>query len=190
MNKKVAKSKAEEEYLWERFKTAGDMKAREKLAEIYYPICISIASKNAWRLRGNNFMELGDLVSYAAIGLLRGLDKCEQKRTLAEKRSYVYKTIRGRVLNSPKKWLEHFSSDNIEKIVNSLSVEPGENPVEKDYIEKEKQHNAQIEAFIESVKSDTIDFSVSFIDNLRARTERLPKAEREIIQKFIEGDRK
>lgn len=59
--------------------------------------------------------------------------------------------------------------------------------INADYIEKEKQHNEQIEAFIQSVKSDAIDFSVSFIDNLRARAKDLPPLEREIIQNYIEG---
>jgi RNA polymerase sigma factor for flagellar operon FliA len=82
--------------LWERFKTKQDQQARQALIELYAPLVKYVAGRLAMHMPSN--VELEDLESYGAFGLLDAVDKFDPERDVKFE-TYATTRIRGAILD-------------------------------------------------------------------------------------------
>ncbi len=83
-------------YLWERYKKAEDLEARDFLIEHYLPFVKNLASGVIRKLRAG--VELDDLISDGVFGLIRAIELFEPERGIKFE-TYATPVVRGAIFN-------------------------------------------------------------------------------------------
>jgi len=97
-------SRAEEAALWHRWRSAGKVEARARLAEVHQGYARSIAAR-LYARRPTNDVEFDDYAQFAMVGLLEAIDRYEPERG-ALFTTFAMPRIRGAILNGIERLTE------------------------------------------------------------------------------------
>jgi RNA polymerase sigma factor FliA len=82
--------------LWRRFKSTGDVHARERLVVAYSPLVKYVAGRMASGLPAH--VEEGDLISYGLVGLINAIERFELEREIKFE-TYAITRIKGSIID-------------------------------------------------------------------------------------------
>lgn len=153
---------AEERRLWERYKRAGDRRARARLIEAYQPLVFKIVM--GLRLPPAVLM---DMIQEGTVGLIEAVERFEPDRGLRFS-TYATHRIRGSVLNALRK----------ERVLaGSLEAEASDAP---------SSALARLEDTSAEEALGAVEDAV-LAERLRAEAQQLPQRERAVLQVFYFG---
>ncbi len=116
--------------LWERYKTKQDKQARQALIEMYAPLVKYVAGRLAMHMPSS--VELEDLESYGAFGLLDAIDKFDPERDVKFE-TYATMRIRGAIIDGLRSadWVPRSTrakARTLEKTIQALTNKLGRSP--------------------------------------------------------------
>ncbi len=153
---------AEERRLWERYKRAGDRRARARLIEAYQPLVFKIVM--ALRLPPAVLM---DMIQEGTVGLIEAVERFEPDRGFRFS-TYATHRIRGAVLNALRK----------ERVlVSSLEAEASDGRGSA----LARQEDASAEEALGAVEDAVL------VERVREEAEQLPRRERAVLVAFYFG---
>jgi RNA polymerase sigma factor for flagellar operon FliA len=121
--------------LWERYKAKQDKQARQALIELYAPLVKYVAGRLAMHMPNN--VELEDLESYGAFGLLDAVDKFDPERDVKFE-TYATTRIRGAIIDGLRSadWVPRSTrakakalEETIQVLTNRLGRSPSDDEV-------------------------------------------------------------
>ncbi len=133
----VPESEARIDILWARYRSAGDPEARDQLLARHLGLVHHVAREVSRRIPS---IELGELVSAGALGLMKALDSFDLSRGLAFS-TYAVLRIRGAILDdlrsrdsTPRS--VRMKRRKIESVASALEAELGRSPSPKEIAER------------------------------------------------------